>query len=360
MFEISVDKDFDFSSELYRDLYNRSNATAFQHPYWMQAMQQKLVTGLARVPAILQIKTADSGLLIGLIPLVERPIGPFRILEYANFGVVDHVSAVIDRDFFDPLLGWSGLAGAVEDTLGAYDLVWIKHVREQELWLKAFFGDHVEAREAGFCTYATELGDNLTAWKQSKLSANRRSDLKRKRAKLAKAGKMRFQLLSAPDEMEKAFEFLRKMRADRFADAEGKDFLQDPLFFDFYNWIGRDYGEQGYAVMACLYLDGAIAAAAFGIKDRGTYKFLLPGADYENFGRYSPGKVLIDHMIESLIEKDITTFDFSVGDEEYKASFGTTPEKIYTLRGRKSLAGWAGLKLIDLIKKHRMANKAPA
>ncbi|SNZ19692.1 GNAT family N-acetyltransferase [Cohaesibacter gelatinilyticus] len=353
MFEITLHNELDFLSETYQDLYNRSNATAFQHPIWMSAMQKKLCKSLSFEPVTLVVKTVKEGLLVALLPLVQKRLGPFRILEYSNFGVVDHACAIVDRDFHDELMNWSELPDMVDNALGAYDLLWIKHVRHQELWLSTFFGKQIVIKEAGFGTYATELGDNYQTWKQNKLSANRRSDLRRKRGKLEQAGSLELRIASQADEIDRLFDFLRTVRADRFTGADGKDFLQNPLFFDFYKQLAQTHSVHGYPVTAGLFLDGAIVAAAFGIKDGGTFKFLLPGADYKRFGRFSPGKVLIDLMIERLMDKGVTCFDLSVGDEDYKASFGTKPENIYTLRASKSVAGWAGLKLIDVIKRLR-------
>lgn len=356
MFTIETTEAFDFCSHDYRELFARSDASAFQHPDWMHAMATQLGPSMPADLLIVTIREEQSGTLVALLPFTKRAIGPFKLLEFLNFGVVDHACAILDVSFCEKLLRHEDkytdeLTDKLSKALTPYNIVWIKHVRERDLWILSLFPKSWIAAKADFSSHATELGDNFADWKLSHLSANRRHDLKRKRARLAKLGALEFRLLQDPAEIKAAFSFLQKVRKRRFEHAEGKDFLQEKRFYDFYSALAENPDHRDLAVTACLTLDGAIIAASFGILKGDHFTFLLPGADYERFSRGSPGKVQIDYLIEYLMEKGIQTFDFSIGDEAYKTTFGTSPEAIFTIMGYRGPIGRLGLALIKIAKK---------
>ena len=89
---------------------------------------------------------------------------------------------------------------------------------------------------------------------------------------------------------------------------------------------GRDFAR-----IYQLKLDGADVAQAFGLVLGGRFYYLLIGADYERFGKHSPGLVLYDLLIEEWIKEGGTVFDFTIGDEAFKRDFGTTPTPIHAL-----------------------------
>ena len=43
VFQISVENAFDFLSPEYADLFSRSDATVFQHPFWLDRLYARLV-----------------------------------------------------------------------------------------------------------------------------------------------------------------------------------------------------------------------------------------------------------------------------------------------------------------------------
>ena len=69
--------------------------------------------------------------------------------------------------------------------------------------------------------------------------------------------------------------------------------------------------------------------------------YLLIGADYDNFGRHSPGLVLYDLMMEDWLDRGGRIFDFTIGDEDFKADFGTAPTPMFILTGTPTVLGRA-------------------
>lgn len=350
MFEIRVCSEFDFTAPDYYSLYENSDATPFQHPLWMRAMIRDLIPNKRREPLFVVFRNKSSGDLVGLLPLVRTKVGPLVALEFLNLGVVDHACPILDARYQHELQTQSDLPDRFKSEVGRYDVLWIKHLSEQSLELFKFLTGSDDVKEANFSSYATQLGTDYENWKKNRLSANRRSDLKRKRARLAKKGNLEFRIIRNENEIVRAFDFLKKVRGERFKNKPGQDFLQNEIYYNFYKSLAVSEARSGYSVTAGLFLDGDIVAANFGIVDKRSFVYLLPGADYERFGSASPGSIMLDFLIEALITNGIEVFDFSIGEESYKKSFGVEPESVFTLRASGGLAGALGISVADRIK----------
>ena len=61
MFEVSIENSFDFRSEEYVELFERSAATSFQGPLWLDGLYRKLLPHNAARPLILVVRrSADK------------------------------------------------------------------------------------------------------------------------------------------------------------------------------------------------------------------------------------------------------------------------------------------------------------
>jgi CelD/BcsL family acetyltransferase involved in cellulose biosynthesis len=73
-------------------------------------------------------------------------------------------------------------------------------------------------------------------------------------------------------------------------------------------------------------LDGRPVAFHFGFFYRGRYSWWRPSFDIE-LARYSPGEVLLRHVLFAAIDEGSTVFDFGSGDMPYKLRFATEIDK---------------------------------
>ena len=86
--------------------------------------------------------------------------------------------------------------------------------------------------------------------------------------------------------------------------------------------------EQGWLHLAFLMLDGKKAAANLSFNFDGRLWLYNSGWEWD-FRDYSPGWVLLAHLIKWSIENGLTEFDFMRGNENYKYKFGGVDRHIY-------------------------------
>ena len=107
-------------------------------------------------------------------------------------------------------------------------------------------------------------------------------------------------------------------------------------------------------VLSALYAGKVLVAAHYGLSNASVCHWWFPGYDPE-YGKYSPGKILLRHILKESASRGITRFDFGAGDESYKDSFANNSVDICrTVIDRNAARRWLGSKSYQA----RMALKA--
>ena len=69
---------------------------------------------------------------------------------------------------------------------------------------------------------------------------------------------------------------------------------------------------------SALAMGKKLIAAHMGMSFGGVFYYYMPVADTENFGRFSPGSILLEELGSQSLSASCHIFDFTVGQEEYK------------------------------------------
>lgn len=119
--------------------------------------------------------------------------------------------------------------------------------------------------------------------------------------------------------------------------------------------------DAGALVVSSLYAGDRLAAVHVGMRDGDRAMSWLPAYDGE-LHNYSPGRILLHHVLEDSYRRGDREFDFLIGDEEYKYLYathvriagpvGTPPLKVRARKAAKDAARAAlqGIGLLDRAK----------
>ena len=77
-FDVSIENEFDFSSNEYARLHAGSAATAFQHPLWLEGIYSKLAPACGAKPLVIAVRTRANRELAMILPLLRIRRGPIR------------------------------------------------------------------------------------------------------------------------------------------------------------------------------------------------------------------------------------------------------------------------------------------
>ncbi|WP_223998614.1 GNAT family N-acetyltransferase [Aureimonas sp. SA4125] len=186
----------------------------------------------------------------------------------------------------------------------------------------------------GFSAHAATLAAPYPDWRKRSFTKSFQKYLARRKSRFLKSGDVVLEHLTG-DAAAEAVYALRDLRAGRF---EG-DPIQSDAVADFYAAVARNGASEGLCRLYRLSHDGRSVAYTFSLTQAGRLHYLLIGCDYGAFSRHSPGLLLYDMMMETFAEEGGRIFDFTIGDEAFKADFATVPTAMYALLSRPTVRG---------------------
>lgn len=322
--------------ELWTTLQEEACCTAFQTYSWMSLLLDKIGTTLSVTPAIVVV-SSESGTPQMLVPLVERPYGPMRILEFIDFGISDYNAPIIRRDFAAKLAGqaFSPIWNQILESIGKVDSVNLKKMPSTiegapnplvQLDCQPDIAAFSNSLTAGFTGYVKTLGSHMNC------------ELRRTRRKLEAIGPVELKVETEP---RAAAALLKSTIAYKSAwcQATGaSDLISKPAYAEFYDAFAH---QQAGAVAhtSALMVGERMIAGNFGLVWRGRFYGLIQSSDFTNYRMYSPGNHLLLELIRWCCDHGISVFDFSIGSESYKGRWADTEEQLYQHAQALSLMG---------------------
>ncbi len=307
-------------------------ATPYQRMVWTAAWLRHVGKALGAKPAIVTLRDG-AGAPLALFPMVIQNEGPVRVARFAggkhasfNCGLFSpHVTPVLTADVLRRAL--SGLARAPHhaDVLVLHEqpLVW------QGLPNPLALLPHTPSANEG---YRFALSPDWETLAKGKFSHDARHKLRRKSRKLAELGKVRYlrattreqalAILSAFFE-QKAARFKTQGILDAFAEPGVREFLTDAAT------TAIEAGTPAIVLFACLLDERVIATYGAAINGTRFCGMFTSFDDAPDLYRWSPGDLLLMHIVEQMCLASLTTFDLGVGDAPYKHVYCDEREALF-------------------------------
>ncbi len=339
MLDIQIETPFDFRSEEYQRLYDAAEATAFQHPVWLHHLYTDLAPRRHAEPVVVTGRDTATGRLLLVLPLVRRRTGPFRRIEFADLGVSDYASPVLDGSLDLGDLVKSGVPREIRRALGRYDLLRIDKIAFRPNEVHALLGSR-KPRRHRYRRWPIPLEPStFDDWTASRDPAFARHLVSR-RKKLRPKGVIGFRELTDPAEITDAFNDMRRFRADRFAGRRAIDLVQDADCFDFYVKVALTSAESGGpGRTAAITVDDAFAAVSFGLREPDRLVWILVGFDFNRYKRQALGLLIVEDEIRASYDRGERVFDMTLGDEPYKAEFGAVGRPVSSTSAPRTARG---------------------
>lgn len=345
--EITIAPATDVAGAGYAEVFGESRATAFQHPLWLSHFYSTLAPAREATPVLVAGKL--DGRPSFYLPMIRRRMWGTTLLEAADLGVCDYCAPVI-RESDRGTLGETGdLAARVAQASGHHDILRIRNIREDHCpdW-RLFFS--APARRLDFSSHETGLGSDHEIWSRRAYTESFAKYLKRRKNRFFRQPGARLVTIGNAAEACEAIGHLAELRQGRF---EG-DMIAMPAVRRFYAEIAEAGVENGFASVYRLEVGSETIGLVFGVNHGGRFLYLLIGCDYEKHGRHSPGLLIYDGIIEQQGRLGGHVFDFTIGDEPFKADFGTRAIPIHAMEAARTVQGRLALLLQPL---HQQARR---
>lgn len=263
------------------------------------------------------VKLTEDDQLICIAPLSFEREGFWTRIRSLGSGHTDYEVAVVSDnpskaslsllDYLKSLNGW--------DYLSLWDLP------ESDAFLAAI--RHMDSPnvviERGRTSPYMDLTNGFDMlWSQ--LPKSLRMDTERQLRRLAKLGEVSFQKLVDPQEIKKGLETLFDLHVRRWLDRGGHSQFERASKRQFFRRLASRLNDAGMLDFRVLCVGGKTAAIHYGFVYGKRFWYYLPTFDTE-FYTYSVGRILLMKLIQAACDEGLSTFDFLVGQEEYKLNW---------------------------------------
>lgn len=302
--------------ERWAKLLKSCDATAFQLPSVLQS-------ALKNYPQKdLQFAFFRQGQQdIAALHMVRERHRGLRIYRHPGMVEFDYAGPILKRSI-DPATFWQANLPRLEKALPRHDLMAFRQVSTIEglgglpvTLRKAVQRDHTHAHP----TAIPASGDPFDCLPKAKL----RSDLRRRARKLDAAGGMSF-FLAEGDDVVPAFEQLKAWRIARFTQLKKNERLTTAQHSGFY--LSLATGPAPLARITGLKVNGHPVAMQYGLVYQNRYYQLLTAFEDGPHAVNAPARLLMLETMRWCHGQGLNIYDFTVGDEPYKDSFG--PESL--------------------------------
>lgn len=182
-------------------------------------------------------------------------------------------------------------------------------------------------------------------WATLLSASKRRDNFKQKLRRMRQRHAFEHRVITAPADIEAAFERYYRLHESRWASHGGSDATGHARLRAFQRAAVLRLAETGLLRFEELWLDGECRASNYGLDDGQCFYFYSAGYD-QNFRQLSPGLVLTGLSIESAIQRGLQRFDFLRGDETYKFDWANATRQTLTLTIARR--GWAAQLFLGL------------
>lgn len=341
---ISVHKELNELAQVWREFEKEADCTVFQTFDWLSAWQGTIGANINAAPAV--VIARDERRIIFILPLsiIQSRFG--RVLTWLGSDLCDYNAPLIARDFYNYFAHqpfaefWSDVIDTLQQNPDTeHDLVQLEKMPEligpqTNPMLQLAVAPHPSG------AHSTRLVDTWEKYYFDKRSSATRRRDRTKLKQLTEFGDVQFTTAGTTAEALQAFETLVKQKEFWFQHKGIQNLFGKAGYTDFYRaLLARDSSRQ-LVHISHLRVGETIAAVNLGLVFGNRYHHVLASYADGAVAQFGPGAAHLREIIKFAIERGLSVFDFTIGDESYKREWCETESRLFdhlsgtTLRGR--------------------------
>ena len=327
---IEIAHEIEAFAPLWRSLERHGVASPYQHFHWVRLWDEAVSRPQHQVLLIVAGFDA-AGEALFLWPLLRGKLGPFRT---ASFFGGKH--ATLNVGLWSPRAAFDGadMRAALQQLASrAPDLDFLTLFAQPQSWNGfanpfALLPRHRSTEDNFILNLAGRPGKEVI---ESELSGSMRSRLRNKERKLAKLSSYRYLRAATAAEVDWCLDAFFAQKAAKLAALGLDNVFAHPGVEAFVRAACHEGLDRGSPVIELHALagDGEMLALFSGIHDGRRYTSMFNSHTGSDHARYSPGLILLQHLIVDCADRGFEVFDIGPGEARYKTFFCKTFEPIF-------------------------------
>jgi len=313
--------------KIWCDFEIESLCTPFQSYAWLSHWHNSIGGPLHSVkPQVVLVKT--NGKLMAIFPLgIRKSMGIF-ILEWLGGDQSDYMGPLLGRKWIklenDFLHCWQN----VIKKLDHFDVI---HFQKQKEYIGNLKNPFVVLLNC-FTNFVAFQANLHISWKEhyeKTVNTKLRSDSRRQRRRLSNRGELLFEVAESKEMVKKLISKMIVQKSRRYRDTGVWDMLSVPEHKTFFEKLVNIPDDQLHIHCSAFLVGEKVVATHVGIIEKDTFYYLMPAHEGGEWEKYSPGRLLLEHLMEWSIQNKLKVFDFTVGGEQYKKDWCDTETKLF-------------------------------
>jgi CelD/BcsL family acetyltransferase involved in cellulose biosynthesis len=209
--------------------------------------------------------------------------------------------------------------------------------------------------------YVTDLAPDWDTFYNAKRSSPVRKRDRYRRRKLGELGDVSMQAADTAADILRVLEALIEQKSRSFARMGVANLFDTTGYRDFLRDLATDSRLKGLTHVSSLNIGGAITAVNFGLQFRKRYYHLLASYDDGPASRFGAGTLHLQELLRYAVDNRFTQFDFTIGDEHYKAEWCDSETVLFDYVAPTTLRGWPAVALTTAVRRiKRFIKQTPA
>jgi CelD/BcsL family acetyltransferase involved in cellulose biosynthesis len=285
---------------------------------------------------------------IAIFPLEIKRYNQIKILQWIGTNQSDYCCPIVKNKKFVNERDFKQIWNEILDTIKDYDIIFLNKQPEYIEQTLNPFAAFIQNTHYSII-YQTKLvsseNDYLSLVENKKFS----SELRRTKKKLLEKYKVIFKTLF----LEKQKDLIEKILFKKDSHLKKKKISNsvNQNLIDFYKKLSNLCPKKLMAGL--IQVDGKTIAASIGIIENKRFYYLVPVIFTEEFNSFSPGKILINYLINWTIKNDLEVFDFGIGEETYKKYWSNYSTKIFRHLDYRGVKGFLIFLIIKIYLKFK-------
>lgn len=323
------------------DFQGASTAFVFQTAELLDLWRRTIGKARGVAPLFLRIAEPSGEPLMLLALGVERRSGGVRVLTFLDGGVSDYNAPVLLANLtrlrnLPPALLWEAVANAVP----SFDVASLEKMPSHVLGLNNPICQWARSPSAP-SAHVIGLAGTWNDFVKTRL--HRAKDSRRKLRRLEEHGTVRFVVAKTSAAVERLLPVLIAQKTRRYLELNNSDGFERPGYRDYYRLATGELFDRGVLHLSALEVGDDVIATHWGLVwSKRFYSLVLAFADHP-LAAYSPGRLLIEHLVEWSFANGLRAFDLGVGDMAWKQAFAPQRIPLFHLTMCASPLGWTYL-----------------
>lgn len=287
---------------------------------WYRSMQSRASVE----PLLVRVSDARTGAMAVHLPLIRCRVGAMRVIRFADEGVVDYNAPIVGpaapRTPHDATRLWN----AVQRQLPPADLLDLRKMPTsigRTINPLALLPTLPSALNGNILRIADE--DDFEAYTHKVLERRFRKELERSWRVFTRHASARFEFIEAPQLRRDVLAAIERQQPVRLQRAGKRYDLDRPDAAEFYRRLVDSDPTGSFVAIGALMVEQQVIAALVGLRSSGSFTMIrISSVTDPAWTNCSPGRLVIARMMAALREQGICTFDFSLGNDDYKLRFG--------------------------------------